>query len=333
MARNKYIGHDSQIYGVEEHRLVGGKGDGMRLFQVKNGKGLEFTVSADRCADISRLSFQGINMGYFSPTGYVAPAYYDDQGLGFLKSFTAGFLTTCGLRAIGNPCEDEGEQFPLHGSIGNQPAERIYWEEEEDGLHIKAVVREEAFGGDKLTLQRDICCSLKENKLTITDKITNRGEKTVPALLLYHMNMGYPLLSEKAQLYIPSVEVAPRTEEAAKGIDHWQEISEPQAGYEEQCFYHKFDGEGKAGIFNPEINAGLMIRYDPQNLPFFTQWKMMGEQEYVMGLEPGNGHPDGRAQMRQEGNLTFLQSDETVQYQFTIELIDGSEQWKKYTGQ
>ena len=26
---NPYIGHDTQYYGVEEHRLVGGKGDGM----------------------------------------------------------------------------------------------------------------------------------------------------------------------------------------------------------------------------------------------------------------------------------------------------------------
>ena len=30
---NPYIGHESQLYGVEEHRLVGGKGDGMRLFE------------------------------------------------------------------------------------------------------------------------------------------------------------------------------------------------------------------------------------------------------------------------------------------------------------
>ncbi len=76
---NPYIGHESQMSGVEEHRLVGGKGDGMRLFQVRNGKGLEFTVVADRCADISRLSFRGVNMGYFAPCGYVAPAYYDDR--------------------------------------------------------------------------------------------------------------------------------------------------------------------------------------------------------------------------------------------------------------
>ena len=61
---NKYVGHDSQAYGIEEHRLVGGKGDGMRLLQVRNGKGLDFTVAVDRCADIYRLSFKGINMGF-----------------------------------------------------------------------------------------------------------------------------------------------------------------------------------------------------------------------------------------------------------------------------
>ena len=33
---NPYIGHESQLYGVEEHRLVGGKGDGMRLYQINN---------------------------------------------------------------------------------------------------------------------------------------------------------------------------------------------------------------------------------------------------------------------------------------------------------
>ena len=79
MNQSAYYGHESQLFGVEEVRLQGGKGDGMRLLQVRNGKGLEFTVSADRCADISRLIFRGENCGFFSANGYVAPAYYDDM--------------------------------------------------------------------------------------------------------------------------------------------------------------------------------------------------------------------------------------------------------------
>ena len=73
MMYDNYTGHPTQCYGVEEHRLVGGKGDGMRLFEVRNGKGLEFTIAADRAADISRLTFGGYNLGFFSPCGYVAP--------------------------------------------------------------------------------------------------------------------------------------------------------------------------------------------------------------------------------------------------------------------
>ena len=90
---NPYIGHDSQLYGVEEHRLVSGKGDGMRILEVTNGKGMELAITPDRAGDIARLRFRGINMSYLSPCGYVAPAYYDSTGSNWLKSFTAGFLT------------------------------------------------------------------------------------------------------------------------------------------------------------------------------------------------------------------------------------------------
>ena len=84
MNERAYYGHESQLFGVEEYRLTGGKGDGMRLLQVRNGKGLDFTVSADRCADISRLHFRGENCGFFSANGYVAPAYYDDKELSLI---------------------------------------------------------------------------------------------------------------------------------------------------------------------------------------------------------------------------------------------------------
>ena len=85
---NKYIGHELQLYGVEEVRLQGGKGDGMRMLNVRNGKGLELTISLDRCADIVRASLKGDNYGYFAPCGYVAPQYYDDKDAGFLRNRT-----------------------------------------------------------------------------------------------------------------------------------------------------------------------------------------------------------------------------------------------------
>ena len=187
---NPYIGHDSQCYGIEEHRLAGGKGDGMRLLEISNGKGLELTVSPDRAADISRLRFRGINMSYFSPCGYVSPAFYESKDSGWLKSFTAGFLTTCGLRAVGSPCVDEGEELPLHGSIANTPAEQVYWYEEAGELVVRAVVKDEGIFAPKLRLDREFRISLEENEFTIQDTIENTGDGTQPIEILYHMNMG-----------------------------------------------------------------------------------------------------------------------------------------------
>ena len=58
----KYIGHEQQIYGVMEATLTAGKANGMRVLFVRNGSGLEFTVSVDRCADLSRITFKSISL-------------------------------------------------------------------------------------------------------------------------------------------------------------------------------------------------------------------------------------------------------------------------------
>ena len=322
MSINPYIGHPSQLCGVEEVRLVGGKGDGMRLFQLRNAAGLEMTVSADRCADISRLVFKGDNMGYFSPNGYVAPGYYDDRGNGWLKGFTAGFLTTCGLNAVGSPCTDEGEELPLHGTIGNTPCERIWWDEDEENLYIHAVINDSGIFARKLHMERLITVSKAKSEFMITDTIENQGDTVSPVMILYHMNMGYPLLSEKSVVNINSISVKPRNDHAAENLDTWNQMLPPTPGFEEQCYFHSFNEEGKASIYNPEIGKGLAITFDPKSLDYFTEWKMMGYRDYVLGLEPGNCHPDGRHLMRKEGTLKFLQPGESITYQVTVTLYE-----------
>lgn len=319
---NPYIGHDSQIYGIEEHRLVGGKGDGMRLLEVNNGKGLELTVSLDRAADISRLRFRGINMSYFSPCGYVAPAYYDSTGSNWLKSFTAGFLTTCGLRAVGSPCVDEGEELPLHGTIANQPAEHAYWFEENGELVVRALVKDETIFAAKLRMTREIRVSLVENTFTIQDTIENTGDTVQPLEILYHMNMGYPLLDEDSVVEIPSAGASPRDDHAAEDIENWMKMIKPQAGYVERCYYHKFEKEGKASIYQPKIEQGLEISFDAEELDGFVEWKMMGVRDYVLGLECGNCYPDGRDVMRKTGMLKFLAPGEHKTYQVKVRMIE-----------
>lgn len=312
---NPYIGHDSQLYGVEEHRLVGGKGDGMRLYEVNNGKGLMMTVSPDRNGDITRLRYRGMNLSYFSPCGYVAPAYYDSIGSNWLNSFTAGFLTTCGLQAVGSPCIDGGEELPLHGSIANLPCEQSYWTQENGALLIHTTTKDETIFGRKLRLSRELRVSTEKNSFVIMDTIANTGDKEEPMEILYHMNMGYPLLDEESVITIPSIEVLPRDDHAAEDMENWMRMEKPTAGYQERCYYHKFaDGEGSAEIYQPKHHVRLKITFDANELDGFVEWKMMGIRDYVLGLECGNCYPDGRDVMRKNGMLKFLSPGEEKKY-------------------
>ncbi len=319
---NPYIGHESQIFGAEEHRLTGGKGDGMRLLEVWNGKGLELTISLDRAADISRLRFKGMNMGYFSPCGYVAPSYYDRTEDHFLKSFTAGFLTTCGLESVGVPCIDEGESVPMHGSISNTPASYYYWRKEDDELVIYAEISDETIFSRKLKLCREIRISLQENTFRIHDQIQNEGDRTEPVEILYHMNMGYPILDEDSKITVSSEHVRPRNQHAAEDIENWMHMEKPQPGYEERCYYHECTKKGMASIYQPKLKMGLEIHFDPQKLDSFTEWKMMGVRDYVLGLECGNCYPDGRDEMRKQKRLKFVEPEQKLDYTVQIELYE-----------
>lgn len=325
---NAYIGHDNQLYGIEEHRLVGGKGDGVRLLQVRNGKGLEFTVVADRCCDISRLSYKANNYSFISTTGYAHPAFYDREGSGWLRSFTAGFLTTCGLTAVGGAEVFEGEKLPLHGLIANEPAEHVAWYEDEGKLVIRARIPHVQVMGEKLILNRVYEISTEKNEFTITDTIENQDANPSPLMILYHMNMGYPLLSETAELVIPSCKVQGRNDFAQADIAHWSEITEPQPGIEEKCYFHSFDHDGVAALYNPAIGSGVEIRFDPENLDYFTQWKMMGARDYVLGLEPGNCSPDGRGWMKKQGTLKYLAPGEKKTYQVRVSIVESEEDWQ-----
>lgn len=319
---NKYLGHTLQTSGVEEMRLSGGKGDGMRMLYVRNGKGLEFWVSVDRCADISRLSYKGDNFSYFAPCGYVSPAYFDGNGAGFLKSFTAGFFTTCGLTAVGSPCEDLGENLPLHGTISNTPCENIAHWVDENLIHIKATVRDARVFSHKLLLEREYIISLDKNEITLKDTITNIGDITAPLQILYHCNMGYPLLDENAKLSIPSTNVVRRSDGQKPDTSEWLTAEKPQNGYEEECFYHTLSGNTEVSIYNPNIKKGLKILYNADEIKYFTQWKMMGEYDYVMGLEPGNCTPDGRNVMREKGLLEFIKPGEKRTFNLKFETFE-----------
>ncbi|HNX55581.1 MAG TPA: aldose 1-epimerase family protein [Prolixibacteraceae bacterium] len=330
----KYVGDLNQVFGIKEYALTSGKAKGVKAFDVKTGSGLEFTVLADRCLDISGLSFKGTNCSYISKTGIVAPEYYEENGVGFLRSFTAGFLTTCGLRNVGPPCEKDGEPFSMHGRIANTPGEEVSattgWVDDIPVLTINGKMREARVFGENLVLSRKITCKYFENKITIENTVENLGFRKEALMLLFHFNMGYPLLGEDSVLVTPTEKLTPRDPEAEIGKDKYNLSQPPTPDYREQVFYHslKADKNGATcvALINKKLELGVAIHFNKNQLFNFTQWKQMGEGEYVMGMEPCNCYVGGRVDPRNNETLEYLEPGDIRRFDLTIELLNGTKE-------
>ena len=322
------VGDVSQIARATEFRFTSGRQEGMRGIEVVNGSGLAFTVLPSRSMDMAYASYKGIPLSFISKSGLSAPAFYEKDGLGFLRNFTCGLMTTCGLTYMGAPCNDEGTELGLHGRISNIPAQNTAvqsgWDGDSYRILLKGESREAAMFGENMVLKREILTEMGKNQIEVTDTIRNDGFSDTPFMLLYHCNFGYPLIDKDTVLRIDSPTVRSRDARAEEGIDSWNSFSEPVPGFTEQLYY--FDpkkdpaGFAEAVIENPNLMKNglrVRVRFSKDTLPYCAEWKQIGEGDYVVGIEPATWLPEGRAKARERGELKFLKPGE----EYTVKVI------------
>ncbi|NWF70035.1 MAG: aldose 1-epimerase family protein [Chloroflexi bacterium] len=331
------VGDLAQIAGITSATLNDGSENGVRTFDVHTGSGLRFTVLPDRAMDIAMAQWRGVPLAYHSSTGVLHPSYFESAGLGLLRSFYGGLLTTCGLMNVAVPADDSGEHFGLHGRFNHIPAKNVsydtFWRGDEYVLTMRGKVRETRFFGENVLLTRTITTTLGSTTIAIEDVIENQGFEPTPLMILYHVNPGFPILDADSELLINS-EIIPRDAEASKGLAVAKRGAPPTPGFKEQVHQHKVKadsgGWATAALVNRHFNAGqgigLCVRYRPDELPYFWQWRMVGQGAYVMGLEPANCHVMGRAEERRQGRLPMLAAGALLTHHLEISVLTSAEE-------
>jgi len=321
----KYIGDISQVAGIKHYEFLDGKRNGTRAVDFWTGSGLQFTVVLDRCMDISMASYNGKSLCWRSAAKEVHPYLYESQGMGWVQGFFGGLVTTCGLTHLGAPCVDQGEPLSLHGKISYVPAEDIgikqEWIGSEYAMSVSGLMRQVSVFGENLLLRRTITTWLGKSEVLLEDEVINQGYDESPFMFLYHINIGFPLLSPASRFVSTSEKIAPRDDEAADGIDRFDRYGEPVPGYHEKVYYHEMkadkDGKVKCAIVSDDSGQqpyGLALVYDKSQLPQFVQWKMEGEQYYVLGVEPSNCWTEGRDKEREWGTLQTIKAKEKKRF-------------------
>jgi Domain of unknown function (DUF4432) len=327
-----HVGDLSQLAGIELGEWSEGVERGVRVADVRTGSGLDVTVLLDRGMDLGPASYRGLPLTWISPAGFAHPAHYDPVGTGWLRTFGGGLMAGCGLTFLGAADEDDGETLGLHGRLSHLPAWHVRvgeeWNGDECSFWVKGEMRQARLFGENLRLTRCITTGLGHSQILIQDQVENLGATSSPLMILYHINLGFPLLDETCTLMAEPHAVRSRDVVAEPGLSDWMRFQPPTRGYSEQVFYHDLpsadDGWARIIIVNPTRHLSLSVRFQKATLPNLIQWKMMGQGAYVLGLEPANCSVEGRSRERERGTLQFLEPGERRAFQVEIAVAESS---------
>jgi len=340
----RHVGARAQVFGVEAVELADGPARGVRALEFRTGGGLFFTVLVDRSMDIGRLEQRGVPLAWQSGTGFRSPFLHDpadEGGSGFMRGFS-GFLCTCGFDHVRQPEAGPAGHFdlplrqqisyPLHGRGALAPARLTGYGEQWDGdtctLWCEGVVTQAQVLGEHLALTRRIEARVGEASFTIRDRVVNEGFARTPHMLLYHMNLGWPLLDEGARFRAPI--------RATLAANHAREIqnagvrtqSGPQPRFHQQVFDHDAvaDAAGRvpAALINDRLGLGVVVDYRAAAFPCLQQWQAFAEGMYAFGIEPASTRWGTRAHAVERDEIAWLSHGEARDYDTVVSVVEGA---------
>lgn len=197
-------------------------------------------------------------------------------------------LYTCGLDSVSGR-----DGFELHGTHHNTPAVITAAKCDENGIFVEADIRETALFGKNLVFSRKVYTTIGSGKVEITDTIRNAGYAPEKYCVLYHVNVGYPMLDRDTRLECPAAKVTPRTDWAKQQIDAREIMTDCVPNQEEMCYFLDME-EPTVSFVNRRLGKKFTLSWSKETLPYFVEWKSMASGDYALGLEPCTTELDDR---------------------------------------
>jgi hypothetical protein len=314
------------------HGVWSGKSRGMEILSIDTGA-INTVLLPDRGMGIWKCTASSnhreIEFGWQSPVdGPVHSSlvpWNDASGIGWLEGFDE-FLVRCGLGSNGAPeFHPNGTvKYPLHGRIANLPARcvELRVDREAGTLDVIGTVVESRFLISTLTLKSHYRFRVNSPVIEVVDTVTNPTSHSASMQLLYHINIGQPIVQAGSEVFASFKSLCPRDARAAEGIDSWNQCLGPTAGYSEQVYFMEAtSGWSESMISNAEKTLGLAVHFDTRTLPYHSLWKNTAaiEDGYVVGLEPATGFPNTKSFEEHKRRVVSLASGESRVFRLRLE--------------
>jgi hypothetical protein len=321
--------------GVCTTLLSDGRREGIRLVELTAGD-TRVIVLPDRGLGIWKMFAGGVELGWRSPVqGPVHPSFVplaEPSGLGWLDGFDE-LVARCGLVSNGAPEWDASGRltYGLHGRIANLPAHDVAVTLDDDTgtVTLTGTIDETRFLFHALRMETRLVLEASHHRIAWTDTVTNLSDRPATMQMLYHVNIGPPMLGEGAQLIAAIDELAPRDAHAAADVPTWNRYDAPRPGRSEDVHFARLrpaaDGRATAMLVSPDGTRGGVLSWRADTLPCFAVWKNQGGERdgYVTGLEPATNHPNPRSFEETQGRVVALAPGASVTFELALEVITG----------
>lgn len=284
-----------------------------RVLVLRFAGGLQLDVLPDRGLDIGATWWAGVPVAWRSPHR-VDPG----PGHGWEQRFLGGLLVTCGPDNIG-PARDGLDQ---HGSHHRTPATEVRWWRERVGdeleIHVSGLVGCSTLYGLRLVVEREIVVGTGRARVEVRDTVRNDGYSAVPVPLLYHVNLGAPLLAPGSRLVVD----ADRTRLREPTDRDPLVMPPPGPGLDAVVAEHS---PVRSGARLVGTAGDVVVDWTDDTLPRLCTWAWPAAGAWVLGVEPANAPQFGTERDEPGAGAPVLQPGASWRTGVTIEIIPRSQ--------
>jgi hypothetical protein len=282
------VGAVERIWAPRAVRSEDGVGVGRRQIELRYLGGLDLTIEPDQFLDLGEAAWRGRAVSFVPPSTSIRAESWG-------RRWQGGLLTTCGLSAVGRAAPEDGG---MHGRAHLIPASVTRQEGSwtDDGtyeLTVRGSLREGAVFEQNLTVERTIRATHGVSEIRVTDVVRNEGFAPEAVKILYHVNIGWPMLHGGAAISADAVEPG------AVPTTGWvRELDDPAPGVPERvdALVAVPDASGWSRAAITGDAGSLTVQFRSDQLPYLTVWRSERSGSYALGIEPGTcwpSHADG----------------------------------------
>jgi hypothetical protein len=311
------------VASVKERLGVPGTDAPERSLTARLMGGLDFEVLPGRGFDVGDTYLRGVPLSWFSPVSDARPLHAP-TGRSWLSRFTGGLITTCGLSNIGPATDTIG----MHGDFSHLPASEVSYSTnvspEVHSVTLAATIDSVSLFGPSFRVRRVITASALADGtacLSVMDDVTNVGTEAAGLSLLYHVNLGAPLIAPGSRVLVESEGV--RAREPHPSVPDWRVLPQPADHTTESVFEHSAaradeHGFAKAVIASPDGGFDIEVAWTADTLPRLYQWVFPTRGRWALGIEPSSAPLFGADRTGPHAGARVVQPRETRRHEIRV---------------